>query len=320
METNSFTSSFREPAKTVGFIALLVAALLVFDNLTATVFDQLYKNVRTGQTGGKINQYLSLASTPDVLIMGNSRALYQIIPDSISPTAFNISHAGMGPGFQTGLLSILAQKNRLPKKILLHIEPSDFTTEQSNTDIQNLKFYYHENSYVRDQINRISKYEKYKYWFSMYRYNGRLMPLIKNLVLNREETNLGGYEWISPTPHDSINTIYSYEKAKAYKEAAFNQDQLLFLEAFLDLCAQHNIQVVAFTSPLFNHLNQFPIATHQLVQFLTQRNIPFIRLTDAEQVVLSDPFLWKDAFHLNHSGAQIQSRLISEKLKNLWLN
>lgn len=320
METNLFTFSFKETTKTVGLVTLLVAALLVFDRIAVAFLDKLYMHVRTGQTGGKINQYLLLETQPDVLIMGNSRALYQIIPDSISPTAFNISHAGMGPGFQTGLLSILAQKNRLPKKILLHIEPSDFTTEQSNTDIQNLKFYYHENSYVRDQINRISKYEKYKFWFSMYRYNGRLMPLIKNLVLNREEAKLGGYEWISPTPQDSINTIYSYEKAKAYKEAAFDQDQLLFLEAFLDICAKHNIQVVAFTSPLFNHLNQFPTATHQLVQFLTPKNIPLIRLTDAEQAVLSDPFLWKDAFHLNHTGAQIQSRLISEKLKKIWPN
>ena len=99
---------------------LFVAAVFITDRGLAFLFKKIYDYSLVGQTGGKINYYLRKVKTPDVLIMGDSRAYYLVNPDSFkNVSAFNISHAGMDQCFQNGLLSVLIHKKKVPHVVLL---------------------------------------------------------------------------------------------------------------------------------------------------------------------------------------------------------
>jgi hypothetical protein len=292
------------------FCGLFLVLLVLLDRLTGAVLSRMYEQVKTGQTGGKINQYLSLPQTPTLVIMGNSRSLYQVIPDSFSTTAFNLSHAGMGPAFQTGLLSVLADRQRLPDTILLHIEPSDFSSEQSNQDVLQLKYYYTSNAVVKKYTDAVAPLEKYKLISECYRFNGRVLPLIKNFLIGTPTTpGSNGYEPISPSPADSMTTRYSYARYSRLPQGIYNADQLKFLDDFLRLCSAQGVEVIAFTSPSFKKVNTYAAISEQLHRYFASHHIRYIDL----QQLLPDGFYgntkyWKDAYHLNHLGAQQQTQ------------
>lgn len=301
------------------FFGVSLVILFLADRVGGYLLDLVYNRTFTGQTGGKINHYLSLPETPNLLIMGNSRALYQIIPDSFPSSAYNLCHAGMGPSFQAGLLAVLAKKEKLPKLILLHVEPSDYTIDQRNLDIQNLKFFYHDVPEVRAFTNDVSPYEKYKFIFSLYRYNGRVIPLVKNFFQTKRLTLVGnGYDALPATSTDSLNTLYSYQKVKHFVEPRFNASQFRFLDIFLTRCRESSTAVVVFTSPFFRNLNPHPVAVGELKKYFQSKGVPYLFLPDLlDPDMFENPKLWRDAYHVNHDGAQLESALLAKHLRAL---
>ncbi|MEQ8362601.1 MAG: hypothetical protein RH948_06990 [Cyclobacteriaceae bacterium] len=299
------------------FSALIFIFMLGIDRGFNYLLDQLYNETMTGQTGGKINHYLSLKNSPEILIMGNSRSLYQVIPESINPNSYNLSHAGMGLAFQSGLLSILSEKEKMPSIILLHLDPDDFTSDQRNSDIRNLKYYYGRNAVITNSINNLSRAEKFKYLFKLYRHNGRLIPLLKNYIQTLNTTTFSnGYESLMPKPQDSINTIYSSMAQKKLPEKKFDKNQLKLLNDFILLCQQSDTKLICFTSPVyFNPGNRYQITLYNIESFLASQEIPYINyLTNPIQPLQNRPSLWRDAFHLNDSGAKIESKSLKESI------
>jgi hypothetical protein len=304
------------------FLLFTLTAFFAIDRALALVLDWLYLKTRTGQTGGKINRYLEFSPQPHLVIMGNSRALYQIIPDSFKIRAFNLSHAGMGPMFQTGLLSILEKENKIPRILVLLIEPYEFDEEYPNTDVQNLKYYYGSNTTVSEYINTLSPYEHLKFNFDLYRHNGRFVSLVKNYAQTmRSGAHGNGYEIIPPSPRDSINTIYSFDKLPGQAAEKINMNQLAVLQTFISLAKKHKVKLICFTSPVFRGINQYPKTTELLDSLLKVNNIPYINFTKKPILHLEqNARLWKDAHHLNHEGAQIESGVLMQVILKILEN
>ncbi len=308
--------------KLLTFILLCMIGVVAVDRSLGLLFDYLHSKIRTGQTGGKINHYINMRDTPSLVIMGNSRSLYQIIPDSLSQNSFNLSHAGMGPAFQLGLLNILSQQGKLPAAIVLHIEPEDFFGPHYNRDIQNLKHYYGKDSIVTDLINKISPHEKYKYLFKLYRYNGRAITLVKNLIQSSYLTiELKGYEIVRPAKNDSVNTLHS-QKYEIAKDLTVNQTQLALLKDFMELCAKKKVKLICFTSPVYNSFNETSKYMNTMERYFKSHRIPYVSYVKNPIAGLqNNPRLWRDQFHLNHLGAQIESSALKRDLKSFgWSN
>jgi hypothetical protein len=275
--------------------------------------------MKTGQTGGKINYYLSLPATPAIVIMGNSRSLYQIIPDSFKVSCFNLSHAGMGQIFQTGLLSVLNDHHKIPSVILLHLEPEEFTGKQTDEDIQNLKYYYGRNELVTNYIVNLSKYEKWKFYFQSYRFNGRVITLFKNYLQTiRGNGENNGYSMIERSERDSINVLRAVDHPIGSPEENFNFDQWRYLEAFLNSCKQANTLVICFTSPIYKGFGSYSKTTQILKSSLSRLNTPYINFLKHPIAKLEEhPGFWKDTKHLNHDGAQLESEALANAVMEI---
>jgi hypothetical protein len=302
--------------KFILFLLMTTAALILLDRAFGFLFDRLYSGIKTGQTGGKINYYLSLPVTPKLVIMGNSRAFYQVIPDSFKIPSFNLSHAGMHQIFQTGLLSIMEGENKMPSLILLHLEPEEFTGEQRNRDIQNLKYYYGKNNLVTKYLAGLSGFERFKFYFELYRYNGRAIASLKNYFQTlHSDASYNGYEAIKSSERDSLNTLYSLRNEIKRPELKFNYDQLKFLQEFIDIGRRNNARIICFTSPHFKNSNRQAKASSILDSLLTENHVEYINYSLNPIADLdAHPVLWKDSFHLNHDGAQIESQFLSKSV------
>ena len=303
------------------FIFFFISGLSLFliDRGLAFFFDHLYVKIRTGQTGGKINSYLSQPSAVQLVILGNSRALYQVIPDSFKIPAYNLSHAGMSQIFQTGLVSVLHDNVRMPRIILIHLEPEEFNGEQYNNDIQNLKFYYSRNELITSYLQSLSYFEKFKFYFHSYRYNGRVIPLTKNYFQTiRTPGNDNGYSLIRRTEKDSINTIYSSKNLSRPVEEKFNFEQWSYFEKFLDICKQTNTRVICFTSPVYKDSSSYLNTTKTIDSLMKKNNIRYINYMNSPITELNQhPSFWRDRYHLNHEGARIESEYLARNVNEV---
>jgi hypothetical protein len=301
------------------FISISLLILFALDRGLGYLLDYFYSETKTGQTGGKINYYLSFPKTPDWVVMGNSRALYQIIPDSLAMPSYNLCHAGMHQIFQTGLLTQMKREGKMPKLILLHLEPEEFIGEQFNRDIQNLKFYHGRNEWITRELNALSSYEQVKFFFVSYRYNGRVISLLKNyLQTKRTDYTSNGYMAIEPSDTDSITTIYSLRQTPPFANEKLNQDQWEYLNEFLRVCQKNRTQVICFTSPIYSYNQKKSDGIRELESRLKNIGIPYINYLEKNIPALQQKAsLWKDRHHLNHVGAQIESSVLAHDVDSV---
>ena len=296
-----------------------VILLIVCDRSLGFLFDYFYKHTKTGQTGGKINYYLSLPKTPEWVVMGNSRALYQIIPDSFARPTYNLCHAGMHQIFQTGLLTEMEKQGKMPPLILLHIEPDEFLGEQFNRDIQNLKYYHSKNEWITRELNVLSRYEQVKFLFASYRYNGRVISLMKNYIQTmRAPSPSNGYMAIEPILTDSTTTMYSLQQKLPVAAETMNEQQWNYLNEFIARCRKNGTQVICFTSPIYSYHQKSNPGIQELESRLQKLHVPYINYLKKDIPALQlKASLWKDRHHLNHTGAQIESSVLAKDVDEI---
>jgi hypothetical protein len=312
----------------VYYILLVSAIVFTADILVSASLDHLYLKTRTGQTGGKINYYLHLPKPPQLLIMGNSRAFYQIIPDSFHIPAFNIGHAGTDDGFEAALLDLLEKEHKLPEIILLQVDPSFYrgATPQddvNSTSVNVLQYYYGTNETITNYINQISPSQRFFFLFRSYRYNNRLINIINNYYKTAESKidNQTGYEAIPYDKPDSINTINSLSKA-LFPPFVFAPNKMKYLKEIISVCKSHGTRLVLFSSPNFDdRMSAYLRPLSQKIDSLTRaNNITYINYLEIKlPLITNNGGYWKDSEHLNHRGAQIQShdlaRILNQSLE-----
>jgi hypothetical protein len=308
-------------------LLLYFFSLIIFLSLADTIIshfgEYLYKQVKIGQSGGKINYYLSLSPTPQLLIMGDSRALRHINPSYFPITGYNIAHAGMDMSFQTSLLHILISHKKHPKYILLQIEPFDFIKRKSEPynapdDPQQLKYYYYEDTMVRRNIDQISKFEKYKFIFDSYRFNGRFINMFKNYYQTIRMQNFGnGFEALSATSDDSIHVLLTSKKEIDTSSVEFNYQQINYLKRIIEICQNSHIKLICFSSNLYTPFIDDVLYSNKIATVLFAYKIPYINYITQRDSNLCSPTLWQDAYHLNEKGAKIESLHLSEDVMKI---
>ena len=309
--------------KAVLYFLILVASLLLLDNLIACCSDYLYKQIKTGQSGGKINYYLSLPQQPELLIMGDSRAFRHTDPSYFPLASYNISHAGMDQSFQTCLLHVLVSQKKKPKYILLQLEPFNYMRAKQApygfpTSPQQLKYYYDKDTLVRNYINEISTFENWKYFFNSYRYNGRLITLFKNFYqTNTRKVYGNGFESLPPSGRDRINTVYSSRRNIDTSQLAINYLQIGYLTKFIQICRSNNIQLICFSSAIYKVFEDDLSYSKYLRTYLSSLKVPYINYIEDANTLLNDPWLWHDVYHMNEKGAKIESALLSKEVMKL---
>lgn len=303
------------------FFASWIMLSFSFDFVLARVFDKIYQQTKTGQTGGEINRFISMPNDFPILLMGNSRARYQINPDSFALPTYSLCHAGMGQVFQTGLLRILIQEKKIPRIVMLHIDLAEYVATDNLEDIGNLRYYYGKNLYITDQIDKISRFEKVKYIFNFYRYNGRVVSTLKNFIQSTGKLpKTNGYQPLEPILNDS-STFIERQSPTPMPQPRFHYQNLRHLQDFIAECKQNNVKVLCFTSPYFSSRAFTAVTTRPIDSLLSAQRIPYFNAATHPLPVLEHHArFWQDIDHLNEMGAGYLSHQIGQWSKPLLLD
>lgn len=294
-----------------------LGGLFFLDRGAAWVLDHMYAQIRAGQRGGLLNTYLEL-SPRSVVLMGDSRVFYNINPDSLGTSAFSLAHDGTTQIFQTGLLGVLREKNKLPKRILLHVDMEEYLRPSQPEDIQYLKYYYGQVPEVTAYTNEWAWLSPLKFSFALYRHNGNLASLAKNYVIRRKERPLNqGYGPEEPSPQDSLRTQYALAKLNA-EPPYLNREHLRYLRDFIAICKQENIDLTCFTATYYRHPRHLASTSALVDSLLQAESIPYINYVRQPIPQLSNNLrYWYDATHLNTRGVPLHSQDLARRFSAL---
>jgi hypothetical protein len=310
--------------KALLFLALIISVVLVIDRSLGALLSYLHRNSLVGETGGKINAYKQLPERPTLTIMGNSRTVFTIIPDSLPFSTYNLSQPGMDLSYQAGLMHMLSQEQKLGKTVLLLVDPQDFiyyeTDPHTPLDAQHLKHYYGTDTLITKYVKNISRFEQFKCLFTLYRYNGAFLNLAGFFVKTRlGRTDGSGYRELPPTPRDSANTLKHTRQVQSEPVATHLSPVTIgFLQDIVSICQRTNTRLICITPPFFYDTSiKYASAYRYLDSFLAKNKIQHIDYSRTTLPGLENPAFWKDAVHPNVYGAQIMSHDLAKQLRQL---
>lgn len=305
------------------YVLLAISTSVLVDRMLGSALEHLYDAGTEGQNGGDLNRYLKQPK-PDILVLGSSRAHHHVIPDSLSPEAYNLSHNGMSVAFQAALVAVLNERSALPSRTLLvHVDPDDALLDQANGDVRFLRRYHGSVPYVTDRINALHPFEKVAFWSDTYRFNGMFPGLLRTLLLSPSEVNDGarGYVERADQAQDAERTVFTAHKdslsALSYA-ARWNEEhvreRIIEPVQYIDsVCRSKDIELILFTSPLYRTTNarkDFAARVHALLGSPPRWLTP----EDLSLTALQDISYWRDNVHLRHRGATVFSGALARAL------
>ena len=249
-----------------------------------------------------------------VLIMGNSRANHhyvpQILTDSLNLSVYNCGRDGQSFEYSVAMIHAVLKRYK-PKLIIVDFEPTQFDSRNSKDfSISELYPYYHSDSLFRKIILHEDANHRYKMISKMYQNNSQLIDLIKLFFVNYDIIN--GYSPLA-------NKGYKYPGLSKFEydiTATADNFKIEMLNYCIQMCKKNQVKLVFSISPRYQQSNMKEIISSKIVtDILKNNNIPLVDMRDNSAI--QDSTMYKDAAHLNHSGAIEFTTLFVNVIKNV---
>jgi hypothetical protein len=296
----------------------LVLAILL-DQGIGLCLGLLYRKTYTGESGGLING--ALRTDADVLILGSSRAKHHISPavlfEQIPGRIYNGGINGQDFLYSAMLLDLWTREHAAPRIIVLHVDPKSFA--YSEMEIQTtivFSAYFDRSDRVREVLLMRSPFERLKYLSRSFRYNGKVLPIFKNL-LSPASLEGGGFVALVgalPPAQEGVGV-----RPPPPEPAEPNwPKKVQYLSELVDYCRKCGTRLFLVHSPTYS------VGGSDRSAWIAQMKTLAAGYGDVEFLDLSEgayperfagrPDLFKDGAHLNSAGAIEYSRLLAEVL------
>lgn len=294
----------------------LIVVLIAYavDKIVYFGLEKLNKNVFTGQSGGKVNQFLKEKDDLDLIVFGSSRANHHVNNSKISKESFNIGTDGTKIAFSAALLKTLPKNKK--QTILFHISPANSMSRQYNgEDINALSKIYNHNEIIKKEFKYLKKITFLKQLFWTINFNGSTLGLMKNYFYPKNNiSSYSGYDPITVTAHQK-EIFKKINKHKTKNTCKDNYQLNIIYEKYINdivrFCQKNNKRLVFFTAPIFKDDCKEDDRTLNL--YLNKKNITYWNLTDMFKNNRSLEN-WRDNSHLSSKGAEIFTDSIKTRL------
>jgi hypothetical protein len=302
--------------KSIKLFLLLILLFFAADRLVYSGIRSLDNKVFTGQSG-KVNQFLSLKDSVNLLVFGSSRALHHLDPKVLDTLSYNMGVDATRIGYSAALISSLNKKEQI---ILVHIDPSTiYNSEYNGDDILGLLNMAERNENISNFISEVFPEEIYlSKIFNCYVYNGKVLGLLKNYLLTSYNyKDYSGYDPITPSQEQKQIFKKLIDKTN-FSEFKYNSISNLpnplvdkFISKIKEKCQTNKSKLVFFTSPsLKKNEDNLRLKTKEYFKtkgILYYDYSEFIDITNLDN--------WKDFTHLSEKGANVFSKEMRLKLK-----
>ena len=321
-------------------IILLFSLVLIVDRALFLLLDKCHQSVVHDSPQGLVSWYLRQNKKHDVVVFGASKSKHGIMAARINSDWFNLARGGMHEAYALCALSLIIEDGLVPKGVVLGVSPQHFYTssvqegEDVATSPQYFKYYYPVNGVIKDCIDRISIFEKFKYFFSSYRFNPDALNLLVGYA--RHVAGKGrspfdgllatqGFVGLSTFENEQLGESW-YEvvtqqlsEAKVVRvEQKFDVQKLYYLNRFLSLCKESNIQVALVIMPQLIDMDpRYHTEGWRALEKLADQNedVVLVDLASGSSAPELDWSCWSDRYHLSEKGAEKVTDALREALR-----
>ncbi|MFT3908804.1 MAG: hypothetical protein QM737_05220 [Ferruginibacter sp.] len=306
------------------FVVLLLIIFTCDRVIGYVISEVILPKTISGESIGAVNYLLKKKKNIDFLVMGSSRARYQVNPalmkDIYNANGYNAGNSGVGGTIYNNLLlHLLIDKGIVPKLLIFQADPYPYFTtndENINPEISSMYPFMTESERLKKLIeSRISYSEKAKLQLHIYRYNGKVLRIINHyLQCNNVKDNYGFEGSVG-----KIDTTVFAAKTNVNDEHHFSKIKMQAMKDIIQTCKENNIRLVVLFPPTFRNTWFSKACNDSIVHFLNNENIHDIYdFSDIRKIPsLQSNVFWKNATHLNNEGAAIFSLLLNDSLKHI---
>lgn len=300
-------------------ILLFLILFLIFDRAISFVLSEFYGQINTGT--GRYN-YIT-ENRFDGVIMGSSTSTCyysEVLSAELDKSFINAGMDGSALIYSRSLLDLLVENNVKPELLILNIdlfeiqEGAWFGNYYSMID--KLAPLYGRSELLDNALYKGSWKEKLKYQISTYKYNGLILSLLSQSVLNSDAVyrRIKSPKSIQLSPLDEKTVATNFSGGVNLSER-----KVTLYEEFIRACKKNDISLFFIQSPIY-YPNQSMIKRDRELQYIFESiadtySVPFIKITQDSHPVFKSNRLFKDVLHLNNKGSLLFSKIVAAEIK-----
>ena len=288
---------------------LFVFILFLVDQLFGRTLKHYYFKTTSGDYYR--TTYAMDSTNAEIIILGSSRASHHYIPklieDSLGMSCYNTGRDGNFLLFNYAVFKSIV-KRYSPKIIILDINPSELYQDENDYEgLATLLPYYQNKPELKDIIELRSKVENYKMLSAVYPFNSTVIAISKGNLGAYNDNNNKGYLPLFGSTLREGKAVFQTNVGKELDNYKLN-----VLDSMALICSQKGIYFIVVQSPRFVILKQ-ENESLQINRITSNYNYSYWNLVN-DSLFINNPELFRDGAHLNDTGAQIFTRLVSHRI------
>lgn len=299
--------------KVIIYILCIIVLLLTADYLLGICSRYYLKNYQLTGRYKPLDKLIKEVNT-DIILIGNSAILNsldpQIIEDSLSMTCYNGGIVGQGLDFSETIMDCILQRHT-PKMFVLGMRPEEMGDNIGDGIYDVLKPYYKMGyKSIDDHFNQSNTFENILLQSNLIRYNTIWVRVLLYMLFDNTKYQDNGFMPKNiPASLPKLKHIFKYEKTSEKKSQC--------IKRIIKKCHARNIKLVICFPPTLLDFEQDPTPCAKGVKDLCNQYDITCHIDYNNDYFYQHPELFYDNEHVNKDGAELYSRLISSRLKQL---
>lgn len=302
---------------------LIIVLILTYclDKIVYLVLNKISDQVMSGQSIGKLNQFLSKKDSLNLIAFGTSRSNHHIDVKKLNTSSYNMGMDGSSIAYAATLIKLLPKEKK--QTVLLNIDPNKlFDDTYDGSDLKALATKYNRNKTIKEAIKNANQNSNLQYFFWSLDYNGKTIGIIKNYFLPKYDfESYYGFDPLDVSQAQTeqfktrlqIKSSYNCDKKKEINLTAWK-----YIHDITVFCKNNNKNLILLTTPTYKPTCK--IQYIKLAEKLKSINVTYKNYSDFF-VTNNDITYWKDKTHLSSKGASIFSEFLKQDLeKNNLIN
>ena len=301
--------------KLIKVVLLTVVISYAVDKLVFFGLNAISDKAMTGQAIGKLNHFLSIKDSTDILVFGNSRANHHIDIDFLGENGYNMGVDATGIAYSSTLINTLSKDKK--QHIIVHLDTKNFfDSTYAGEDIRGLKTKFNRDESITEALNNSGQISVMQHFYNCMNYNGKSIGILKNFFKpNYDYKSYNGYDplVISESKaaardavlarEDAINCLDNYE---------INEVALDYLKSIKAYAEKSEKSFVFITSP--THKDPCSGDNEKLKATMKALGLIYKDYSNLYDD-LDDNSYWNDKTHLSKKGAEAFSKYIIGDLR-----
>ena len=285
------------------------------DKLICLTLNRISDKVYSGQGIGKVNHFLKIKNSRELIIFGSSRANHNVNPTVLNNSGFNMGVDGRKIAYASTLIKLLPKDKK--QTVLLHIDPDNFFDEgYSGIDVNALLSKYNRIDQVKNEINALGLQNVFQQFYWSLSYNGKVFSILKNVL--KPKYDYKKYNGFDPIKVSS-DQKKMFENILAQNKKTICQDSLVINPIYDKLlneiklfCDNNSKRLVLFTSPMYKDLCKED--NRKMNRILLRKEFEYYDFTNyfENKSSLNN---WKDKTHLSNLGAEEFTQVIKNSVQ-----